>query len=71
LKARKHNLTFLSIQACDKFTLLADHSDKVPDLKGKKYHNFQLTDEDWKVLQLMKEVLEVCYLFILAPPSSF
>jgi hypothetical protein len=53
------SFSLLFNQACNKFTLLADHSDKVPNLKGKKYSDFLLTDAEWDILELMKEVLEV------------
>lgn len=47
-------------QACTKFTLLADEDDKVPKLKPPKtYSMFKLTEREWKLLMLIREVLKV------------
>lgn len=49
----------INLQAVDKFVLLADHSSKVPKLKNKKSQDYSLTEEEWSLLQLIKEVLKV------------
>ena len=47
-------------QAVNKFCQLADESPKVPDLtRGRKYADYKLEKEEWKLLKLMGEVLEV------------
>jgi hypothetical protein len=40
---------------------LADESDEVPNLKGKSYSDFYLRKRDWDKLELMHEVLKVCW----------
>lgn len=51
---------FLTMRlACDKFTLLADRSKQVPKLTGGRlYSSFELDEEEWTIVQLLKEVLE-------------
>lgn len=49
------------VQAVDKFVLVADVSRQVPKLKNKKYADYRLTEDEWALLQLMKDVLEVCF----------
>jgi hypothetical protein len=50
--------TFL--QGVDQFVLLADASDKVPNLpKNRCYADFQLTKKDWDRLGVIHEVLRV------------
>ncbi len=39
---------------------MADISSSVPDLKGKSYSDFSLTDHDWVVVDLILKVLAVC-----------
>ena len=47
-------------QGVDQFVLLADASDKVPDLaKNRSYADFQLLKEDWDRLEILREVLWV------------
>uniref|UniRef100_A0A8H7XSR6 Uncharacterized protein n=1 Tax=Psilocybe cubensis TaxID=181762 RepID=A0A8H7XSR6_PSICU len=45
-------------KAVNKFVLVADMSNHIPKLKNKKYADFYLTEHEWDLLQLMKEVLE-------------
>ena len=40
---------------------LADESDVVPNLKKKNYSDFYLRKRDWDKLELMHEVLKICY----------
>ncbi|PBK88621.1 hypothetical protein ARMGADRAFT_937126, partial [Armillaria gallica] len=44
--------------AINKFCALADDSPKVPNLKKKKYANFKILPEEWKLLALIMEVLD-------------
>jgi hypothetical protein len=44
-------------QAVNRFTQLADDSDDIPRLRGKKYSNFKLSKKDWDRLAIMHEVL--------------
>jgi hypothetical protein len=44
----------------NKFIQLADDSDEVPNLQGKSYGAFKLSAEEWKKLELMHNVLQVC-----------
>lgn len=46
-------------QAVDKFVLVADCSKHVLKLKNKKYSDYTLTEDEWTLLELMKNVLEV------------
>jgi hypothetical protein len=49
------------MQGVDQFVLLADASDKVPDLpKNRSYADFQLTKKDWDCLEEIRNVLRVC-----------
>lgn len=46
-------------QACHKFTLLADDDARVPNLKAlKSYAMFKLTDQEWQLLELIRNVLK-------------
>ena len=54
-----HFLLTLSIQAVDKFCLLADASPKVPNLQKKKYRDFTIEKGEWELLGLVHEVLRV------------
>ena len=48
------------IQGVDQFVLLADASEKVPDLpKDRTYADFQLSKKDWDRLGVLSEVLRV------------
>ncbi|KAG6806576.1 hypothetical protein H0H92_010774, partial [Tricholoma furcatifolium] len=50
--------TILMRKGLEQFILLADASDKVPDLsKNRCYSDFQLTKRDWDKLQVLHEVL--------------
>jgi hypothetical protein len=44
----------------DKFCRLADSSPHVPKLIKKKYNDYLLTEGEWELLALIKEVLQVC-----------
>ena len=46
-----------------KFCALAD--DQLPKLKNKKYSEYKLESDEWKLLRLIREVLQV-YLLSLA-----
>jgi hypothetical protein len=46
------------LQAVDRFTLLADSSSSVPNLKGKSYAHFKLDSAEWKKIALIHEVLQ-------------
>jgi len=45
------------------FVELADDSEEVPSLKGKRYADFRLDRKDWERMKQMKEVLQVCKTF--------
>jgi hypothetical protein len=48
------------LQGVDQFVLLADASEKVPNLaKDRSYANFQLLKKDWDGLGIIHEVLQV------------
>jgi hypothetical protein len=48
------------LQAVNHFILRADSSKKVPDLqKNKKYMDYFLSDDDWELLEVIHEVLQV------------
>ncbi|KAG6905961.1 hypothetical protein DXG01_016674 [Tephrocybe rancida] len=49
----------LITHAIDKFCLLADSSTKVLNLMKKEYADYKLTSDEWEILGLIKEVLEV------------
>lgn len=53
-------------KAIDRFTQLADDSDEVPNLKKKEYRHYRLNKDEWTQLELMREVLQVCPLFLFA-----
>ena len=58
------------IQAVNKFCLVADNTSKVPKLRGsRKYADYAISEEEWKMLELIHEVLKVksfqVFLFIL------
>ncbi|KAH9007507.1 hypothetical protein EDB83DRAFT_2532639 [Lactarius deliciosus] len=44
--------------AVNKFVLVADDSDRVPKLKNKSYFDYRITPDEWKLLELMQEVLQ-------------
>ncbi|KAH9007510.1 hypothetical protein EDB83DRAFT_2323720 [Lactarius deliciosus] len=44
--------------AVNKFILVADDLDRVPKLKNKSYFNYRITPDEWKLLELMREVLQ-------------
>jgi hypothetical protein len=46
-------------QAVDLFTALADKSTKVPKLICKQYADFSISEDEWEMLQLIQEVLQV------------
>lgn len=53
-------------QGINKFVLLADASDEVPNLatrnkKSRSYADFMLSRAEWEKIELMREVLEVRY----------
>ncbi|THG98389.1 hypothetical protein EW026_g3789 [Hermanssonia centrifuga] len=45
----------------NKFTLLADSSAKVPNLRNKSYSDYNISKPEWDVLELMREVLAEVY----------
>lgn len=46
-------------RACNKFTLLADDDERVPNLKPPKtYSVFKLTDGEWQLLELIRDALQ-------------
>jgi hypothetical protein len=47
-------------QGVNHFVQLADDSDEVLILKGKQYSDFRLQKQDWAMMVLMHEVLQVC-----------
>lgn len=51
------------MQAINVFCSLADESRQVPNLKGKKYADYKITEPEWEVLKLIREVLEVQQFF--------
>jgi hypothetical protein len=46
-------------QGVNQFIQLADESDEVPDLKGKSYTAFKLSPQEWTMMELMRDVLQV------------
>jgi hypothetical protein len=49
-------------QGVDQFVLLADASDKVPNLTKKRcYADFQLLKKDWDRIEVLRDVLRVRY----------
>ena len=55
-----HNPISCSAKAVNRFVMLADDSDEVPDLAGdKRYADFKLTRKDWDHLARLHEVLQV------------
>ncbi|KIJ15094.1 hypothetical protein PAXINDRAFT_77655, partial [Paxillus involutus ATCC 200175] len=44
--------------AVNKFCVMADNTSKVPKLKGKKYADYAISEEEWKMLELIYEVLK-------------
>ncbi|KAG2028562.1 hypothetical protein BDR03DRAFT_1003883 [Suillus americanus] len=42
----------------NRFTQLADDSDEVPNLQGKTYSAFKLTQQEWSKLELIRDVLQ-------------
>jgi hypothetical protein len=45
--------------ACNKFTLLADDDDRVPDLKfPKTYSMYKLNEGEWRLLELIRDGLK-------------
>ena len=53
-------LIFACLEGVDQFALLADASEKVPNLpKNRGYADFQLTKKDWDRLEVVRDVLRV------------
>lgn len=51
-------------QGVYQFILLADASEKVPNLsKDQSYADYQLSKKDWDRLEVIHEVLRVCLLY--------
>ena len=50
------------MQALQKFCVFAD--EKLPKLKNKKYADYKFESEEWKMLDLIQEVLAVSLLRI-------
>ena len=42
---------------------MADNTSKVPKLKGKKYTDYAIGEEEWKMIELVHEVLKVILFF--------
>ena len=42
---------------------MADDTSKVPKLKGKKYADYAISEEEWKMVELVHEVLKVMLFF--------
>jgi len=54
-----------NVQGINQFILLADASEKVPDLvKDRAYADFQLSKRDWDKLEVIHEVLRVCIMLL-------
>jgi hypothetical protein len=49
-------------QGVDQFVLLANASDKVPDLRDKCYADFQLSKKEWDKLEVVQAALKVSIL---------
>lgn len=50
----------ICLKGVDQFALLADASEKVPNLpKNRGYADFQLTKRDWDRLEVLRDVLRV------------
>jgi hypothetical protein len=49
----------LNLQEINRFTQLADDSEEVPNLQGKTYSAFKLTQHKWLKLELIQDVLQV------------
>ncbi|KAG2343535.1 hypothetical protein BDR05DRAFT_884438, partial [Suillus weaverae] len=47
------------VRTLNRFTQLADDSDEVPNLQGKTYSAFKLTQQEWSKLELIRDVLQV------------
>jgi hypothetical protein len=52
-----------SSKGVNRFTQLADESDEVPDLQKKSYAQFKLSKADWGELDIIREVLQACYIY--------
>ncbi|KAG2749565.1 hypothetical protein P692DRAFT_20731536, partial [Suillus brevipes Sb2] len=48
----------LNLQGINRFTQLADDSEEVPNLQGKTYSAFKLTQHEWLKLELIRDVLQ-------------
>jgi hypothetical protein len=60
---RHRSLRVSCTQAVKTFLRLADISDDVPTLdNGRRYGAYELSDDEWKLLALIKDVLQVCHL---------
>ncbi|KAG2741172.1 hypothetical protein P692DRAFT_20677048, partial [Suillus brevipes Sb2] len=55
----------------NRFTQLADDSDEVPNLQGKTYSAFKLTQQEWSKLELIRDVLQVKTWERMAGTSTF
>ena len=43
------------------FIQLTDEGDEELDLKGKSYTTFKLSPQEWNKMELMQDVLQVCF----------
>ena len=50
---------YITSQAINKFCVVADASGKVPKLKNKFYEDYRIGNQEWVLLELICEVLEV------------
>jgi len=58
LAVMRHNL-LIHVQVVIRFTQLADESEDVPALCGKKYRDFRLSKLEWEQLKVLYEVMQV------------
>ncbi len=49
-------------QAIESFCLAADTNDDLPSLKNKTWMDYRLSSSEWKLIQLVHNCLEVCFL---------
>lgn len=54
-------MSLIFLQGVNRFTALADDSEKVPDLQGKTYAAFKLSHSEWEKMELMRDVLQVIF----------
>lgn len=73
-KVSQSYLTFFNnrlsgfVQGVNRFTALADDSDRVPNLQGKSYATFKLSHSEWEKMELMRDVLRVILFYQMFKP---